>query len=87
MKKCPSCKLENVVFIDSSKDIRSETFIHLEPFEQWEEYECQNCGASLMVENGYISVRRFNFSSFEYRTLMRYSVNWEKKLEEALNEL
>jgi chitinase len=40
-----------------------------------------------MVENGYISVRRFDFARFQYKTLMRYSVNWEKKLEEAFNEL
>lgn len=87
MKKCPSCKLENVMFIDSSKNIQDEIPGSKHEFENWEEYECQDCGALLMVENGYISVSRFDFASFQYKTLMRYSVNWEKKLEEAFNEL
>jgi ribosomal protein S27E len=87
MNKCPSCKLENVLFIDSSKAIQYEIPGSKHEFEDWEEYECQDCGALLMVENGYISVSRFDFASFQYKTLMRYSVNWEKKLEEAFNEL
>jgi transposase-like protein len=87
MNKCPSCKLENVLFIDSSKDIRIETDIKINEFEEWEEYECQDCGASLLVENGYITVRRFDFAKFQYKTLMKYSIHWEKKLEEVFNEL
>ena len=86
MKKCPSCKLENLTFIDSSENIQYEIPGSKHEFSQWEEYECQNCGASLMVENGYISVRRFNFAKFEYVTMMKYSVNWEKKLEESYND-
>ena len=86
MKKCPSCKLEHVLFIDSSKNIQDEITGSKHEFSQWEEYECQDCGASLMVEEGYISVRRFDFASFQYKTLMRYSVNWEKKLEEVFND-
>ena len=83
MKKCPSCKLENLTFIDSSAKIQCD---YPEYSAEWEEYECQDCGASLMVEDGYISVRRFNFTKFEYVTMMRYSVNWEKKIEESYNE-
>jgi hypothetical protein len=87
MKKCPSCKLENVMFIDSSKNIQDEIPGSKHEFSNWEEYECQDCGALLLVENGYILVRRFDFAKFEYKTLMKYSVNWEKKLEEVFNEL
>lgn len=86
MNKCPSCKLENLMFIDSSKDIQYEIPGSKYEFSEWEEYECQDCGASLIVEDGYILVRRFNFASFSYETLMKYSVNWEKKLEEVFNE-
>ena len=83
MNKCPSCKLENVLFIDSSEHIRIETDIQINEFEKWEEYECQDCGASLLLENGYITVRRFDFTSFQYKILMKYSVDWEKKLEKV----
>jgi hypothetical protein len=73
------------MFIDSSENIRIETGANIDEFAKWEEYECQDCGASLMVENEYILVRRFDFASFQYKTLMKYSVDWEKKIEESYN--
>jgi hypothetical protein len=79
--------MENVMFIDSSKNIQDEIPGSKHEFLDWEEYECQDCGASLLVENGYITVRRFDFAKFQYKTLMKYSIHWEKKLEEVFNEL
>jgi hypothetical protein len=84
MNKCPSCRSVNLTFIDSSENIQYEIPGSKHEFSKWEEYECQDCGALLMVENGYISVRRYINS--EYKTVMRYSVNWEKVLEEVLND-
>jgi hypothetical protein len=75
------------MFIDSSKNIQDEIPGSKHEFLDWEEYECQDCGASLLVENGYITVRRFDFAKFQYKTLMKYSIHWEKKLEEVFNEL
>lgn len=86
MNKCPSCRKTNLTFIDSSESIKSDNPGSEDIISEWEEYECQDCGASLMVENGYISVRRFDFAKFEYKTMMRYSINWEERLKELLND-
>ena len=84
MNKCPSCKSKNVKFFDSSENIQYEIPGSKHEFSQWKQYDCQDCGALLEVENGYISVKRA--VNFEYKTVMRYSVNWEKVLEEVLND-
>ena len=87
MNKCPICRSVNLTFIDSSENIQYEIPGSKHEFENWEDYECQDCGALLTIENGYISVSRFDFASFQYKTLMKYSIDWEKKLEKVFNEL
>ena len=84
MNKCPSCRSIDLTFIDSSENIQYEIPGSKHEFSQWEEYECQDCGAILFIENGIISVG--TYVKNEYKTLMRYTVNWEKVLEEVLSE-
>ena len=80
MNKCPACRSENVVFFDSSNTITYEPPSSKDEYLQWIQYDCQDCGALLEVEDGYISVKRE--VNFEYKTVMRFTVNWEKVLNE-----
>lgn len=77
MNKCPICKSENIKFLDSSESIVYDPPESKDLYSKWEQYDCQDCGVLLEVENGYISVL-----NSEFKTVMRFSVNWEKILNE-----
>lgn len=80
MNKCPVCRLEDIVLVDSSENLSYSSPEFKEECSQWEQYDCLNCGNLLEVENGYIAVKKA--VGLEYKTVLRYSVNWEKVLNE-----
>jgi acetone carboxylase gamma subunit len=85
INKCPMCKLQDLTLIDSSENIIYPSPEIKSQMAEWEEYECQNCGVLLEVENRYITVKRI--VGLEAKTIFRFTVNWEKKIEESYNNV
>lgn len=80
MNKCPVCKSQDINLIDSSENITYSSSEFKSECSVWEQYDCLNCGVLLEVEDGYISVKKS--VGLEYKTVLRYSVDWERKLSE-----
>jgi acetone carboxylase gamma subunit len=85
INKCPMCKLQDLTLVDSSENITYPSPEIKSQMAEWEEYECQNCGVLLEVENGYIAVKRI--VGLEAKTIFRFTINWEKKIEESYNNV
>jgi acetone carboxylase gamma subunit len=85
INKCPMCKLQDLTLVDSSENITYPSPEIKSQMAEWEEYECQNCGVLLEVENGYITVKRI--VGLEAKTIFRFTINWEKKIEESYNNV
>ena len=83
MNKCPVCKTEDIELVDSSENITYSSPELKSECSVWEQYDCLKCGVLLEVEDGTISVKKT--VGLEYKTVLRYSTDWERKIEESFN--
>lgn len=83
MNKCPVCKSEDIELVDSSENITYSSPKLKSECSVWEQYDCLKCGVLLEVEDETISVKKT--VGLEYKTVLRYSTDWERKIEESYN--
>ena len=84
MNKCPNCKSEDVMLIDSSENIKYPSEEIKELYAKWEQLECSDCGSLLDVEEGIITVLK-QVGINQTQIIFRVTTDWERKIEESYN--
>jgi hypothetical protein len=84
MNKCPNCKSEDVMLIDSSENIKYPSEEIKELYAKWEQWECSDCGSLLDVEEGIITVLK-QVGINQTQIMFRVTTDWERKIEESYN--
>jgi len=84
VNKCPNCKSEDVMLIDSSENIKYPSEEIKELYAKWEQWECSDCGSLLDVEEGIITVLK-QVGINQTQIIFRVTTDWERKIEESYN--
>jgi hypothetical protein len=84
MNKCPNCKSEDVMLIDSSENITYPSEEIKELYAKWEQWECNGCESLLDIEEGIITVLK-PVGINENQIMFRVTTDWERKIEESYN--
>lgn len=81
MNKCPNCKSQDVNLIDSSENIIYPSEEIKELYAKWEQWECEDCGSLLDVEEGIITVLK-QVGINQTQIMFRVTTDWERKFSE-----